>query len=116
MQIKDHRNHKSLIKKSIEGFYQAFYTGDRLLQYSYLSTGFQKEVPLNCFLLHSDYDADFGQLIEINNISIPGEKMFAQAEVTTLINRKKKVLVLELSMDLGHWKIGGDSLYKVNLL
>lgn len=94
-------------------FYDAYYKLDRLKLYSNLSTSFQKDVPLNYFLIHSDYDIDLGTLIEINRIRIEKHGLIA-AEMTVEINKKKRVVVITIKKDFGGWKIDGDSIYKGN--
>ncbi len=116
MRYKDSRNHDQLIKKTIENFYQSFYEGDRLLLYRHLTTGFQKNVPLNYFLVHSDYDADFGRLKQIDNIKISRDardRLSAKAEVTAIIRNKEVKFGVDLKMDFGGWKIEGDSLFRI---
>ena len=119
MHHKDFRNHKALVEKTIKSFYESFYKGNRIDMYNHLTTGFQKQVPLNYFLVHSDYDSDFGYLKEIEDITISSDfvhKIKAKAELTIILNREEKNFTFYLEMDYGGWKIDGDSLFRINIL
>lgn len=109
----DNNNIDNKVISLILNFYEAYYKSDKLRLYSYLSTPFQREVPLNYFLIHSDYDINLGTLIEITNIRVEKFNLIA-AEVTVEINNKKRDIVIMTIKDFGGWKIDGDSIYRGN--
>jgi len=92
-------------------FYESYYNGDRLTLYSYLDTSFQREVPLNYFMIHSDYDIDLGKLEKISKIDIQKEKKIAFLECVIEIRNKKKDNVIILKSDFGGWKVEGESIF-----
>ncbi|WP_313345099.1 hypothetical protein [Sedimentibacter sp.] len=104
------------LKKTIENyildFYDTYYKTDRLKLYSYLNTSFQREIPLNYFLIHSDYDIDLGTILEVTSITF--EKDYIAVEITVKINNKKRDIVINVISDFGGWKIDGDSIYRGN--
>lgn len=93
-------------------FYEAYYSGNRLALYSYLCTSFQREVPLNYFLIHSDYDIDLGTLIDITKIEVRKENNIAFIEAVIKIHNNKKDILITLESDFGGWKIEGKSIFK----
>ncbi len=109
----DYKNKNNRIIYLIIAFYDAYYKSERLKLYSYLNTAFQKEVPLNYFLIHSDYNINLGTLIEITNIRIEKYGLIA-AEITVELNNKKRDVVITIIKDFGGWKIEGDSIYRGN--
>ncbi|AOT70049.1 hypothetical protein [Geosporobacter ferrireducens] len=110
--IRDVRNYEEQIKSTIFSFYEAFYKRDRLMMYSYLDTSFQREVPLNYFLIHPEYDKDLGRLLEIIRIEIQHERKIAFVEGTVEMNKENKNFGIALKTDFGGWKIEGESIYK----
>ncbi len=108
-------NEENQIKKVVAGFYEAFYQSDRIKLFSYLDTSFQKSVPLNYFLIHSDYDVDIGTLLDIHKIRIEKEKRLAFAECLVEFQKGKREMVIVLKSDFGGWKIDGKSIFKRKL-
>lgn len=109
----DNTNKNKGIINLILDFYDAYYKSERLKLYSYLNTGFQKEVPLNYFLIHPDYNIDLGTLIEVTNIRIEKSSLIA-ADIRVELNNKKKDIVITIIKDFGGWKIDGESIYRGN--
>ena len=106
-------NNNNRIIYLILDFYDAYYKSDRLKLYSYLNTAFQREVPLNYFLIHSDYNIDLGTLIEVTNIRIEKYGLIA-AEIRVELNNEKRNIVIAIKKDFGGWKIDGESIYRGN--
>lgn len=115
-QIEIH-NVENQIRKIVMDFYEAYYMSDRLKLFSYLDLCFQRDVPLNYFLIHSDFDIDIGRLLEIHKIRIESEKelAFAECEVEFQRGKKEVVIVLEYDSDSGDWKIDANSIFKKKL-
>lgn len=102
----DRRDHQKWIKSTIEDFYKAYYTGDRLKLYSFFDTDFQRKVPLNIFLYHPNYNSiDLGVLMEIVEIQV--EKVENEGEATIKIQRRSEIFStkLNLKMEFGKWKV-----------
>ncbi|MHC1722103.1 MAG: hypothetical protein AB9836_02735 [Aminipila sp.] len=108
-------NEENEIKKIVECFYEAFYQSDRRKMFSYLDTSFQKSVPLNYFLIHSDFDVDIGTLLDIHKIRIEKEKRLAFAECFVEFQKGKRKIIIVLKSDFGGWKIDGKSVFKRKL-
>ncbi|SNS75402.1 hypothetical protein SAMN05446037_101978 [Anaerovirgula multivorans] len=106
--IIDFRNHEKQIENVLKSFYEAHYMGNTLKLYSYLDTFFQKSVPLNYFLIHSDYDIELGFLKEITRIEVDKEKNQAMAEVIIKLRKKEIEIQFSLKMDYGGWKLEGE--------
>nr|WP_315020342.1 hypothetical protein [uncultured Aminipila sp.] len=114
-QIQIESNMENDIKKIVISFYEAFYQSNRIKLFSYLDTSFQKSVPLNYFLIHSDYDVDIGTLLDIHKIRIEKEKRLAFAECLIEFQKGKREMVIVLKSDFGGWKIDGKSIFKRKL-
>ena len=110
----DIRSHEKQIKSTLFAFYESFYGGDRLKLYSYLDTSFQKEVPLNYFLVHSDYDKDLGRLLKITRIEVQKEKNIVFVEGIVEVDSNKKNFSITLRSDFGGLKIEGESIFRRN--
>lgn len=104
-------NEEIEVKKTITSFYEAFYQSDRIKMFSYLSTSFQKSVPLNYFLIHSDFDIDVGILIDIRRVRIDEEKKRAFVECYVDFQRGKKEVVIVLILE-EVWKIDAKSIFR----
>ena len=104
---------ENTIIECILAFYDTYCKSDRLRLYSYFSTAFQKEVPLNYFLIHPDFNIDLGKLIEIKNIRVEKNNLIA-VEITVEINNKDRDVVVTLIKDFGGWKIEGESIFRGN--
>lgn len=104
----DTRDHVYQVKISVHAFYEAYYAGNRLKLYSYLDTDFQQSVPLNYFLIHSDYDIDLGYLKNITRIEVTKDKNYALAETCIQLLNKTIEVPFTLKIDYGGWKIDGD--------
>jgi len=101
--------------KIMTDFYEAYYISDRLKMFSYLDTSFQKNVPLNYFLIHEDFNAELGDLLKVDKIKIEKDDKCAFAECLIRFNQKEKQMVIVLKKDLGGWKIDGKSIFKRKL-
>lgn len=99
------------LKSVVIGFYENYYCGERLQMYSYLDTEFQRDVPLNFFLIHSDYYMDLGKLIHIDSVEIQREKKIALIEGVIEVGKKRKEVVFVLKSDFGGWKLDGDVIF-----
>lgn len=106
--IIDFRNHEKQVENVLKAFYEAYYKADRLQLYSYIDTFFQKSVPLNYFLIHSDYDIELGFLKEVTKVEVYKEKNQAMAEAIIKMRKKEIEVQFSLKMDYGGWKIDGD--------
>lgn len=104
-------NYNNRVKEVVISFFESFYNSDRLKLYSYLDTSFQKEVPLNYFLIHSDYDIDLGKLLNVNKIVVEKEKNIASCECIIELQNKRREMVVALRSDFGGWKIEGESIF-----
>lgn len=107
-QVIDFRNHEKQIENVLKGFYEAYYMGNTLRLYSYMETSFQRSIPLNYFLIHSDYDIELGFLKEITRIEVYKEKNQAMAEAIIKLRKKEIEIQFSLKMDYGGWKIDED--------
>mgnify|MGYP001405885269 CR=1 FL=1 len=108
----DRRDHQKWIKSTIEDFYRAYYTGDRLKLYSFFDTDFQRKVPLNIFLYHPNYNnIELGVLIEITEIQVVKVENKGEAAIKT--QRKGEILStkLNLKMEFGKWKVIADNFF-----
>jgi hypothetical protein len=99
------------LKRIVISFYESYYRGERLQLYSYLDTAFQRDVPLNYFLIHSDYYMDLGKLIQINSVDIQRENKIALIEGVIAVGKKRKEVVFVLKSDYGGWKLAGDVIF-----
>lgn len=99
------------LKSILMSFFDNYYHGERLQLYSHLDTAFQRDVPLNIFLVHSDYYIDLGRLIHINNVEIQREKKIALIEGVIEVGKKRKEVVFVLKSDFGGWKLEGDVIF-----
>lgn len=104
---------ENIIINHIINFYDAYYKSDGLKIYSYLNTAFQREVPLNYFLIHPDFNIDLGKLIEVKNIRAEKNALIS-VEITVEMNNKERDIVIMMISDFGGWKIDGDSIFRGN--
>ncbi len=105
------QNYNNEVKKIIFSFFESYYNSDRLKLYSFLDTSFQRAVPLNYFLIHSDYDIDIGRLLEITNIVVEKNKNIAVVECIVEIKNKRREMIITIIHDFGGWKIEGESIF-----
>lgn len=107
------KNHKceEKLKNIIICFYEDYYRGQRLQLYSHLDTEFQRDVPLNYFLIHPDYCRDLGMLIRLDSVEIQEEKKIALIGGIIEIREKRKEVVFVLKSDFGGWKLAGDVVF-----
>ena len=107
-------NYKNQVKKVLMSFYESYYSADRLKLYSYLDTSFQREVPLNYFLINPNYIKELGVLEDITGILIEKENNMAFLECVIKINNKSRDIVITMKSDFGGWKITGESIFYSN--
>ncbi|MEA4987748.1 MAG: hypothetical protein VB095_06785 [Anaerovorax sp.] len=103
---------KNKVRKKVMEFYEAYYKADRLNIYCSLDTSFQRQVPLNYFLIHTNYNIEMGRLLNINEVEVKEEKRMAFVECEIQVNDEIKDIVFILKKDFGGWKMDGESIFK----
>ncbi|WP_041720984.1 hypothetical protein [Alkaliphilus metalliredigens] len=111
--IIDFMNDNKQIENLLIDFYEAYYQNDLLKIYSFLDSSFQRAIPLNYFLIHSDYSIELGYLKAIKNICVCKEKNQAFAEVLLEFKENEMEIQFFLQTDYGGWKIDGDLFSKL---
>jgi hypothetical protein len=109
--IHDSRDFTSQITEAVWKFSKALESGDRLKIYSCFDTNFQRQVPLNYFLLHPRYQLRLGNIIKVLTVLISEDKRTAVASVELEIENLRQNVDLYLKTDYGGWKLEGDLLF-----